>query len=155
MKLNVNDIAPDFTLYSSEKEKVTLSDFRGQNLLLLFFPQAFSGVCTAEMCAMRDDIGSYQNLDTTVLAVSVDSVFTLAKFKEIDKLNFTLLSDFNKEVIVKYGCVHENFAFEMKNVAYRSAFIIDKQGMIRYAQVNQDPKQLPDFDLIKSTLATL
>src|SRR5687767_4638549 len=98
MPLNPGDEAPDFTLCNAEKQEVSLSDFRGRPVVLLFFPQAFSGGCTKELCGVRDSMQEYTTLGADVLAISVDSVFTLAKWKEMEKFNFELLSDFNKEV---------------------------------------------------------
>lgn len=155
MKVNVNDVAPKFSLYSSEKELINLEDFKGHKVLLLFFPQAFTGVCTKELCATRDGLGTYEDLDAKVLAISVDSVYTLAKFKEVEKLNFPLLSDFNKEVIEMYGCVHETFNPGMKGVAKRSEFVIDKEGIVRYANVKDSPADFPDFDKIKEVLKSI
>jgi peroxiredoxin len=98
MAIQPGQIAPDFTLYDTTKTKLTLSDLKGENVLLLFFPLAFTSTCTKELCAVRDDIATYERANARVLAISVDSPQTLAKFKEEQRLNFTLLSDFNKEV---------------------------------------------------------
>jgi peroxiredoxin len=95
MKTEIGQQAPDFTLYDTTRTKVSLSDLKGNNVLLLFFPQAFSRVCTKELCSVRDNIGLYNNANATVLGISVDSVFTLAQFKEAQQYNFPLLSDFN------------------------------------------------------------
>jgi len=146
--------APGFSLYSSEKAKVNLSDFIGkENILILFFPQAFTGICTNELCSVRDNISLYQNLNAQVIGISVDSVFTLAKFKELEKLNFPMLSDFNKEVSSLYGSIYESFTdMGMKGVSKRSAFIVDKQGIIQYAQVLESAGDIPDFNAINETL---
>lgn len=155
MKVKVNDVAPKFSLYASDKQLVNLEDFKGSKVLLLFFPQAFTGVCTKEMCATRDSLSAYEQLDAKVLAISVDSVNTLAKFKELEQLNFPLLSDFNKEVIEKYGCVHETFNPGMRGVAKRSEFVIDRNGIVRYAQVRDTPADFPDFDAIRKVLSAI
>jgi len=154
MSLSIGDVAPDFMLMSSEKEQVKLSNYEGKNVVLLFFPLAFTGVCTTELCNMRDDIASYNNLDAEIIGVSVDSFFTLGKFKEEQKLNFTLISDFNKEVSRSYGAYYEEF-FGMRGVSKRSAFVIDKAGKIQYAEVLEDAGELPNFDKVKETLASL
>src|SRR5215217_1242671 len=107
----VGQQAPDFSLYNSEKSQVTLSEQKGSNVLLLFFPLAFTGVCTAELCAVRDNLKNYEKMDAKVFGISVDSIFTLNKFKEEQKLNFPLLSDFNKEVSKEYNTLYETFAF--------------------------------------------
>ncbi len=155
MSLKPGDKAPNFKLYNSEKEEVSLDSFQGQNVVLLFFPQSFTGVCTKELCSTRDDISFYQNLDAQVLAISVDSVFTLGKFKEDQHLNFPLLSDFNKEVSRAYEALYEEWVLGMKGVSKRSAFVIDKTGVIRYAEVLDNPAELPNFDAVKSTLESL
>lgn len=154
MSVKVGDVAPDFTLMSSEKEQVKLSSYEGKNVVLLFFPLAFTGVCTTELCNMRDDIASYNNLDAEIIGVSVDSFFTLEKFKAEQKLNFTLVSDFNKEVSRSYGAFYEEF-FGMKGVSKRSAFVIDKTGKIQYAEVLEDAGELPNFEKVKETLTSL
>ena len=135
MKIEVGAQAPDFTLFDSAKNKVVLSEQKDKNVLLLFFPLAFTGVCTAELCNIRDNIAVYNNSDATVLGISVDSLFTLAQFKEEQNLNFPLLSDFNKEVSAAYGALYETFVLDMKGVSKRSAFVIDKAGVVRYAEV--------------------
>src|ERR1700678_1286378 len=147
--------APNFALFNSEKQKVSLSDYAGQNVLLLFFPQAFPGTCTRELCSTRDNIALYNQANAQVLGISVDSVFTLAKYKEDQHLNFPLLSDFNKTVSTAYGALYDNFVFDMHGVSKRSAFIVDKQGIIRYAEVLETAPDLPNFDAIQKTLFQL
>ena len=147
--------APDFTLYDSDKQKVTLSDYKGKNVLLLFFPQAFTGTCTKELCSTRDSISLYNDANAQVFGISVDSVFTLAKFKEEQKLNFPLLSDFNKTASTEYGSLYENFVFDMKGVSKRSAFVIDKNGVVQYAEVLETASDLPDFAAIQNRLKEL
>lgn len=153
--INIGQQAPEINLPDTEKKFHKLSDYKGKNVLLLFFPFAFTGVCTKELCATRDDIASYNNANAVVLAISVDSPFSLAKFKEEQKLNFTLLSDFNKKAISDYDCSYESFVAELNGVAKRSAFVIDKDGVVRYAEVLENAGELPNFDAIKSTLAGL
>ena len=155
MKIEAGQKAPDFLLYDSEKNKVGLSDFKGRNVLLLFFPQAFTGTCTKELCNVRDNIADYNNVNAQVLGISVDSIFTLAKYKEEQQLNFPLISDFNKEVSADYGSIYEDFVFEMKGVSKRSAFVIDKDGIVRYAQVLENAADIPDFKAINEVLASL
>lgn len=155
MKIETGQKAPDFVLYDSEKNKVGLTDFKGRNVLLLFFPQAFTGTCTKELCSVRDNIANYNNVNAQVLGISVDSIFTLAKYKEEQKLNFPLLSDFNKEVSEDYGSLYDTFVFDMKGVSKRSAFVIDKDGIVKYAQVLENAGDIPDFKAINEVLATL
>ncbi|WP_276485195.1 redoxin domain-containing protein [Paraflavitalea pollutisoli] len=153
MKLEVGQKAPDFSLYDSDKNKVSLSDFKGRQVLILFFPQAFTSVCTKELCNVRDHIAQYNHVNAQVLGISVDSVFTLGKFKQEQELNFPLLSDFNKEVSTAYGSLYDNFVFDMKGVSKRSAFVIDGEGIIRYAEVLENAGDLPNFGSIESALA--
>jgi len=155
MAVQVGDKAPAFTLVSSEKSKVSLDDYKGKNVVLLFFPMAFTSVCTTELCTMRDDIAFYQGLDADILAVSVDSPFTLEKYKEEQKLNFPVLSDFNKEVSQNYGAFYEEFALGLKGVSKRAAFVIDAEGTVRYAEVLDNAGELPNFAGIKETLQEL
>ncbi|MDR3714945.1 MAG: redoxin domain-containing protein [Puia sp.] len=154
-KIEAGSKAPDFNLYDSEKNKVSLKDQLGKNLVLVFFPQAFTSVCTKELCSLRDNISVYNGANAQVFGISVDSIFTLAKFKEEQKLNFPLLSDFNKEVSAAYGSLFENFAFDMRGVSKRSAFVIDREGTVRYAEVMDKPADMPDFDAIQKTLQQL
>ena len=153
--IHIGQPAPNFALFNSEKQKVSLSDFAGQNVLLLFFPQAFTGTCTKELCSTRDNIALYNKVNAQILGISVDSVFTLAKYKEDQNLNFPLLSDFNKTVSTAYGAIYDNFVFDMHGVSKRSAFIVDKQGIIRYAEVLETATDLPNFDAIQKTLLQL
>jgi len=155
MKIEIGQTAPNFTLHDSDKNKVTLSDLKGQNVLLLFYPQAFTGVCTKELCGVRDNIALYNNSNATVLGISVDSVFTLNKFKEDQQYNFTLLSDFNKEVSELYDSIYHDWILDMKGVSKRSAFVIDKEGTVRYAEVLENAGEVPNFEKIQEVLARL
>jgi peroxiredoxin len=155
MKIEIGQTAPNFTLHDSDKNKVTLSELRGQNVLLLFFPQAFTGVCTKELCGVRDNIAMYNNANARVLGISVDSVFTLNKFKEEQQYNFPLLSDFNKEVSALYNSIYHDWILDMKGVSKRSAFVLDKEGTIRYAEVLENAGEVPNFEKIREVLAQL
>jgi peroxiredoxin len=157
MSLQIGNQAPSFTLHTSINETFSLSDFAGEkNVLILFFPQAFTGVCTKELCAIRDDISRYQNTNAQVLGISVDSVFTLAKFKEEQQLNFPLLSDFNKEVSTAYHTIYESFTgMNMKGVSKRSAFLVDKAGVIQYAEVLESAGDIPNFEAINECITRL
>jgi len=155
MSIELNQKAPDFTLQNTQKEPVKLSDYEGKkNIVLLFFPLAFTSVCTAELCNARDNMKDYESLDAEVLGVSVDSMFTLKIIKKSQNLNFQLLSDFNKEVAKEYGVLYEEF-FGMHGVSKRSAFVIDKEGVIKYAEVLEDAGNQPDFNAIQETLAKM
>lgn len=157
MAITVSQIAPDFTLFDSEKNPVKLSDFAGnKNVLILFFPLAFTSVCTKELCGVRDDIAKYSNSNAQVLGISVDSAFTLAKFKEEQGYNFPLLSDFNKEVSIAYDCMYDSFTgMGMKGVSKRAAFVVDKAGIVQYAEVLESAGDVPNFEAIDASLASL
>ncbi len=156
MAIQTGQQAPAISLYDTEKNKVNLADLKGNNVVIVFFPLAFTSVCTAELCSIRDSISTYNSADAKVLGISVDSVFTLGKFKEEQQLNFPLLSDFNKEASKAFDVLYETFpAFEMAGVSKRAAFVIDKEGVIRYAEVCPTPGDLPDFNAIQETLAKL
>ncbi len=155
MPIQTGQAAPDFTLYDSDKNQVSLSAMKGENILLLFFPLAFTSVCTKELCFVRDNLALYNSLKVKVVAISVDSLQTLARFKQDQQLNFTLLSDFNKEVSAKYNTLYEQFGYNMKGVSKRSAFIIDKESIIRYVEVLENAGETPDFEKIQKTLSSL
>ncbi|MCH7973609.1 MAG: peroxiredoxin [Bacteroidetes bacterium] len=156
MLLKVGDKAPDFSLLNSNVEKVSLSDFRGKNVVLLFFPLANTGTCTKEMCTFRDELKSYEDLNAQVLGVSVDSPFALQMWAEKNNYNFPLLSDFNKEVSASYGALYDVFVpgkLDFKGVAKRSAFVIDKDGNIKYTEVLEDAGNEPSYEAIKKALS--
>lgn len=152
MSIQIGQTAPDFTLRDNEKNKVTLSEQRGKNVVLLFFPLAFTGVCTKELCSVRDNLSFYNNTNATVYGISVDSLFSLNKFKEEQNLNFSLLSDFNKEASRAYSSIYEDWFNDMKGVSKRSAFVLDTEGVVRYAEVLEDAGQVPDFTAIQKCL---
>ena len=120
--------APDFTLASTSGQSVTLSALRGKNVLLAFFPLAFTSVCTRELCAFTDDFTQFQSADTVVLPISVDSIPTLKEFKAKEKIGLDLLSDFKREVSRQYGTL-----LEEKFFSNRAYVLIDKQGRVRWA----------------------
>lgn len=152
MSLQVGDKAPDFKLYSSDLTEVSLAAFKGKKVIIHFFPMAFTGVCTEQLCTMRDNFSYYEGIDAQVLGVSVDSPFSLAKFKEEQKYQFPLLSDFNKEVSKAFGAFYDEFLFGLKGVSKRGAFVIDEDGKIIYAEVLEDARELPDFKAINDAL---
>lgn len=156
MSAQVGQKAPDFTLYDTDKNKVSLADLKGSNVVVLFFPLAFTGVCTAELCNVRDNIAAYNNTNAKVFGVSVDSLFSLGKFKAEQNLNFPLLSDFNKDASKAFGVLYETFpVLEMQGVSKRAAFVIDKEGTVQYAEVCPTPGDLPNFAAIQQVLAGL
>jgi peroxiredoxin len=153
MTLKIGDVAPDFTLISTEKTPVSLSDYKGKKVVVLFFPMAFTGVCTTELCSLRDDIATYSSLNAEILAISVDSPFTLGKFKEDQNLPFPLLSDFNKTASTAYGTIYEEFVLGLKGVSKRSAFVVNTDGTLAYTEVLESAGDLPNFDNVKAALA--
>ena len=156
MSLTIGQAAPDFSLYDSDKKKVAPGDYKGKNVVVLFFPLAFTGVCTKELCSIRDHISIYNDANAQVLGISVDSLYVLNKFKQEQQLNFPLLSDFNKEAAKAYNVLYETFpAFEMHGVSKRAAFVIDKEGIIQYAEICATPSELPDFEAIQQVLNRL
>lgn len=156
MSIQTGQKAPEFSLFDTDKNKVSLADQKGNNVVVLFFPLAFTGVCTTELCNVRDNIAIYNNTNAKVFGVSVDSLFSLGKFKAEQNLNFPLLSDFNKDAAKAFNVLYETFpAFEMQGVSKRAAFVIDKEGVVRYAEVCATPGDLPNFAAIQQTLAEL
>ena len=163
MPLAVGSKAPDFSLPTKTAEgpkQIKLSEnFGKRNTLLLFFPMAFTGVCTTEMCSMTPELPSYDDMNTAVYAISGDNPFAQEAWAQKEKITVTLLSDYEHKVTQAYGVAYESFLPQinlgMAGVAKRSAFIIDKNGTIQYAESNDDAKQLPSFDKIKAKLAEL
>ncbi len=156
MALSLGQKIPAVTLFDSDKNKVNLSDFEGKNLIILFFPLAFTGVCTKELCLVRDNITAYNAMNATVVGISVDSLFSLDKFKVEQHINFPLLSDFNKTASTAFDVLYEEFpAFGMKGVSKRAAFVADKAGILRYAEICPTPGDLPDFEAISRLISTL
>ncbi|MES2417005.1 MAG: redoxin domain-containing protein [Bacteroidota bacterium] len=153
MSLQIGDKAPDFKLYSSELKEVSLGDYSGRKLVIHFFPMAFTGTCTTQLCTMRDSFGYYEGMNASVVGISVDSPFTLAKYKEDQSYQFPLLSDFNKEVSQAFGAFYEEFVLNLKGVAKRAAFVIDEEGIITYAEVLEVATDLPDFEAIRKAVS--
>lgn len=155
MTLATNVKAPDFELTSNKNEKVRLSEaLKNGPVVLAFFPMAFTGVCTTEMCEFRDSMADYNNLGAQVFGLSVDSRFTLDEFAKKNGLEFPLLSDFNKEVGQAYGVMYEDF-LGMKGVHKRSLFVIDKDGTIRYSWMNEKAGEKPDLAPVQAALKEL
>ena len=155
MPVTFGQPAPHFILFNSEKQEIDLTSLKGGNVVLLFFPLAFTSVCITELCSIRDNIAFYNGVNAKVFGISVDSVHSLAKFKEEQKLNFQLLSDFNKEISIAYDSLYERFGFGMRGVSKRSAFVIYREGIIRYAEVLENADLVPDFNMINKTLEGL
>lgn len=155
MPAELNVKAPEFELTSHQNETIKLSEKLAQGpVVLAFFPLAFTGVCTEEMCEFRDSLSEFADLQATVLAASVDSRFALAAFAEKNQISFPLLSDFNKEVSAAYGAQYETF-LGLKQVAKRSVFVIDREGTVRFRWVSDDAKVKPNLDEVRAALKGL
>jgi len=159
MSIKIGDKAPDFTLKSHKMESISLSSFENnKNVLILFFPLVNTATCEKELCSTRDGISQYSNLNAEVLAISVDSPFAQKLWAEKHNFNFSLLSDFNKDISKAYGAHYDVFApgkLDFNGVAKRSAFVVDKNGIVRYSEVLENPNDEPNYDLIKETLESL
>src|SRR6201989_1856966 len=153
MSLDVGSPAPDFTLPNQDREAVTLSAQRGHPVVLAFFPAAFSSVCTTELCTFRDRLSTLNHANAQVYGVSVDTFFALKAFQDAQRLPFPLLSDFNKTVIRDYGVFNEDM-IGLKGIAQRATFVIDKDGIVRHAEVLEDARNEPNYDAVFKTLAS-
>ena len=154
MAATVGSKAPDFTLMNENREPVTLSSQKGHPVVLAFFPAAFSGVCTKELCTFRDNMSKLNTAKAQVYGISVDTFFTLGAFKKDQNLNFPLLSDFNKDVIQAYGVFNPDM-IGLKGIAKRATFVIDKDGVVRHAEVLDDARNEPNYDKVFETLSKL
>jgi glutaredoxin-dependent peroxiredoxin len=154
MSVDVGSQAPDFTLTNQDRQPVTLSEQRGKPVVLAFFPAAFSSVCQKELCTFRDSMATLGQARAQVYGISVDTFFTLKAFQEQQKLNFPLLSDFNKQVIRDYGVFNEDM-IGLKGIAKRGVFVIDKDGVVRHREVLDDARNEPDYGKVFSSLASL
>jgi len=159
MAIKVGDKAPDFTLTSftpsDDPVEISLSSYNGKkNVVLVFFPQAFTGGCIKEMCTISDSLNDYTGTNAEVLGISVDGTFVQKAFAKANNIKFPLLSDFSKEVIKKYDVVHENFVHGMHNVSKRAVVVIDKDGIVKYVEV-KDPGETVEYDKIKEAVEKL
>ena len=158
MAISVGTKAPDFTLKSKQASGIVdvklSSNFGKKNTVLLFFPLAFTGVCTTELCDVTAGLGAYSGLNAEVIGISVDSPFAQEAWAQKEKIGITLASDLNKEVIKKYDVVFPMLA-GVGDTAARAAFVIDKNGVVQYSERTPTPKDLPNFSAVKDTLAKL
>lgn len=155
MAIAVGSKAPDFTLINTDKKEVSLKDFAGKTLVINFFPAAFTGVCTEQLCSNRDDLTYYNNIGAEVVGVSVDLPFSLGIFKAQQNINFDLLSDFNKDMIKAYGMYLEDFVLGLKGVAKRGVVVVDKTGTVIYAEETANPGTQVNFAALKDALAAI
>jgi len=154
MKIQKGARAPQLELLNTDLEKVKIPA-ENSATVIFFFPMAFTSVCTTELCSVRDNLKLYEDLNAQVYGISVDSPFTLKEFRNSQKLNFPLLSDFNKSAATAYDALYQEFVHGLKGVAKRSAFVIDNQGVVQYAEVLEDAGSLPDFEAIQSVVKGL
>jgi peroxiredoxin len=154
MSVDVGSRAPDFTLMNQERQPVTLSGLRGRPVVLAFFPAAFSGVCTKELCTFQDSLAKLNAAKAQVYGISVDTFFTLKAFQEQQKLTFPLLSDFNKEAIRDYGVFNEDM-IGLKGIAKRAVFVVDADGVVRYREVLEDARNEPNYQAALAAVAAL
>lgn len=152
--VTIGEKAPNFTLVTTDMKSITNADYVGKNVVLLFFPLAFTSVCTQEMCTANDDMNIYKDLDAEIIGVSVDSPFVLQKFGEDNNIQFKLASDFNRTTSRAFDTLFEDDFLGLTGFSKRSAYVIDKAGALRYAETT-DGKSLPDFDKIKEVLKSL
>lgn len=152
MALQVGAKAPDFTLYNTDKKEVSLKDFAGKKLIINFFPAAFTGVCTEQLCSNRDELSLYNDMNAAVVGISVDLPFSLAEFKKQQNINFDLLSDFNKDMIKEYGFYLENFALGYKGVSKRGVVVVDESGNVSYVEQTENPGVQVNFGALKEAL---
>lgn len=154
--VDVGKVAPDFTLVNQDMKKVSLRDYRGKNVVLAFYPGAFTGACKKEMCSIRDTIADLEDLEAQVFGISVNDPFSNKAFHEENVLSFPLLCDYTREVVKKYGVLLENFAgLQGYSVAQRSIFILGTDGVIRYKWVSDSPSIEPDYEELKKQLTKL
>ncbi len=153
--LQIGQKAPGFTLLDSNKQEVSLEQYKGKNVVLFFFPMAWTGGCTKEVCAVQDDHSTYAGMNAEVIGISVDTFFALKRFSDEFKLGYPLLSDFNKKVIKDYDVVLHDFAFGYKDVAKRSTFVLDKEGIVRFMEVLETPGEFPNMEAIKNAVKAL
>ena len=155
MPLKVGDKAPDFTLVDTERKQQSLAGLAGAKTVIAFFPGAFTGTCTKEMCALRDSLSTLNSLNASVIAISVDSPFANKAFAEHNRLVFPVLSDFTRQVSKQYTGLHPDFAgLPGLETAKRSVFVLDAQRTVKYAWISENPGVEPDYEAITKALGT-
>jgi peroxiredoxin len=154
MALHIGDTAPDFSLVDTERKERTLKEFAGQKVVLVFYPGAFTSVCTKELCTFRDSLVQFNTLKARVLGISVDGPFANAAFAAENHLQFPLLSDYSRNVSKAYGGVHDDFAgLQGYSVSKRAVFVLDEKGKVLYLWVSENPGAEPKYDEVLKALA--
>ena len=152
--LQASEKAPSFTLLDGARKPVSLSDFAGKTVVLAFFPAAFTGVCTKELCTFRDSLAAFNDVGASVLGICVDAPFSNAAFAEKNGLNFPILSDYDRKAVRAFGIAHDDFAGMVGyTAAKRSVFVVDGSGNIRYSWVAPNPGVEPNYDEVKAAVA--
>ena len=153
---NLNEIAPDFNLKNTEKNDIALSSYKGKTVVLAFYPGAFTGVCDTEMCSLRDSMNSFNDLNATVLGISVDSPWANAEFAKKYEINFNLLSDYNRDVSKAYDMIFNGLGgLEGYECSNRGVLIIDGEGLIQYRWVAENPGIEPNYSEIIEKVKSL
>ena len=153
---DVGSNIPSFELPDADGKFVNISEFKGKNIVLIFYPAAFTGVCKTELCHFRDDLSKFSNMDAEVIGISVDYPFSVKEFSTTNNINFLLLCDYNKTVIKQFDIEFSDFFnLEGYTVAKRSVFIVDKAGIIQYKWIADDPGQEPDYAEIDSKISSM
>ena len=155
MAIAVGTRAPAIKLFNTDRKEISLGDFKGKTVILHFFPAAFTGTCTEQVCSNRDDLAFYNDLGAVVTGISVDMPFSLKIFKEKHNLNFELLSDFNKVTIHEYDMYHCNFTCGIRGVAKRGVVVIDKNGIVAYSEETTNLGTQVNFQALKDALKLL
>jgi len=153
MPLKVGDKAPAFALHDTDRKERTLNEFLGKKTILAFFPGAFTGVCTKEMCTLRDSLASFSNLGAQVVGISVDAPAANKGFSDVNKLGFPVLSDYMREVSPQYAGLYQDFGgLKGLTAAKRSVFVLDPQGVVRYAWISDNPGVEPDYEEVQKAV---
>jgi glutaredoxin-dependent peroxiredoxin len=153
MALTVGNSAPDFRLFDTDRKERSLGEFHGKTVVLAFYPGAFTGVCTKELCAFRDALTNFNTMNAQVVGISVDGPFANKSFADQNKLTFPLLSDYTREVCKKYGGVHEDFAgLKGYTASKRAVFVVDANGVVSYVWISENPGVEPPYEEIKNAV---
>ena len=156
MPVDVGEAAPDFSLYDTDRQQRTLSEFKGQNVVIAFFPGAFTGVCTTEMCTLRDSLSQFNSMNAQVIGISVDGAMVQKAFSDQNNLGFTVLSDFQRQAVSLYDVSLPNFAgMDGYVAAQRSVFVVDKEGIVKYKWVADSPGNEPNYEEVQRAVGQL
>lgn len=156
MAAEVGQAAPDFTLYDTERKRRSLSEFKGKNVVLAFFPGAFTGVCTTEACALRDQVDQFNSMNAQVVGITVDPPFSQKAWVDANNVNYPFLSDFNRQTVNDYDVALPNLAgMEGYVAANRAVVVVDQEGVIRYKWIAPSPATEPDYAAVRQAVEAL